>query len=62
MSLQKMTGLARALASLRPYRAAGAKSYFTYVNEPSMPIPDKEPCYVQCAEEAIEAAGLTSSE
>lgn len=64
MSLQKMTSLSRALSALKPYRAttAGAKSYFTYVNEPSMPIPNKEPCWVKTAEEAIESAGLASSE
>lgn len=65
MSLQRMTSLSKALSGLmRPYRATaavGSKSYFTYVNEPSMPIPDKEPCWVKSAEEAVEAAGLASS-
>ena len=66
-SLQKMTGLTRALKNLRPYRPAAAsvgtsKSYFTYVNEPAMPIPNKEPTWVKSAEEAVEAAGLASSE
>ncbi|XP_031786274.1 4-hydroxybutyrate coenzyme A transferase [Nasonia vitripennis] len=63
MSLQKMTSLSRALSALRPYRAAtaGSKSYFTYVNEPSMPIPNKEPCWVKTAEEALESAGLASN-
>ncbi|KAJ8684309.1 hypothetical protein QAD02_020101 [Eretmocerus hayati] len=61
MSLQKMTGLSRALSAMRPYRAATSKSFHSYVNEPGMPIPDKEPCWVKSAEEAIEAAGLASN-
>lgn len=36
------------------------KSYFTYVNEPSMPIPGKEPCWLKTADEAIEQAELDS--
>lgn len=36
------------------------KTYFTYVNEPSMPILDKEPCWVKTADEAIEKANLDS--
>ncbi|XP_014206318.1 uncharacterized protein LOC106637866 [Copidosoma floridanum] len=62
MSLQKMTSLTRALAAMRPYRvAATAKNYYTYVNEPSMPIPNKEPCWLSTAEEAIAAAELGSN-
>lgn len=38
------------------------KSYFTYVNEPSMPIPDKEPCWLKTADEAIEQAELDSDQ
>lgn len=36
------------------------KTYFTYVNEPSMPIPDKQPCWLKTADEAIEQAELDS--
>lgn len=36
------------------------KTYFTYVNEPSMPILDKEPCWLKTADEAIEKAELDS--
>ncbi|PBC29839.1 4-hydroxybutyrate coenzyme A transferase isoform X1 [Apis cerana] len=38
------------------------KTYFTYVNEPSMPILDKEPCWVKTADEAIEKANLDSDQ
>ena len=38
------------------------KSYFTYVNEPSMPIPGKEPCWLKTADEAIEQAELDSDQ
>ncbi|XP_017886449.1 uncharacterized protein LOC108628791 [Ceratina calcarata] len=38
------------------------KSYFTYVKEPSMPIPDKEPCWLGTADEAIEKAELDSDQ
>lgn len=66
-SLQKMTSLTRALAALRPYRVqatacSSSNGYHTYVNEPAMPIPDKEPRWVKSAEEACDAAGLASSE
>lgn len=59
-----MTSLSRALSGLKPYRASAstAKSYFTYVNEPAHPVPNKEPCYLNSAEEACEAAGLTSDQ
>lgn len=36
------------------------KTYFTYVDEPSMPIPDKSPCWLKTADEAIEKAELDS--
>lgn len=36
------------------------KTYFTYVNEPSMPIPGKEPCWVSSAEEAMKSVELDS--
>ena len=64
-SIQKLQTLTNAISALRPYRnpsAITSKSYFTYVNEPGMPIPKKEPCYVKTAEEALNAAGLASSE
>ncbi|XP_076677570.1 succinyl-CoA:acetate/propanoyl-CoA:succinate CoA transferase [Andrena cerasifolii] len=38
------------------------KSYFTYVNEPSMLIPGKEPCWLKTADEAIEQAELDSDQ
>ncbi|CAL7937987.1 unnamed protein product [Xylocopa violacea] len=38
------------------------KTYFTYVNEPSMPIPNKEPCWLKTADEAIEKAELDSDQ
>ncbi|XP_068978678.1 4-hydroxybutyrate coenzyme A transferase-like [Bombus flavifrons] len=38
------------------------KTYFTYVNEPSMPILDKEPCWLKTADEAIEKAELDSDQ
>ncbi|XP_054015505.1 4-hydroxybutyrate coenzyme A transferase-like isoform X1 [Hylaeus anthracinus] len=38
------------------------KTYFTYVNEPSMPIPGKEPCWLKTADEAIEQAELDSDQ
>ncbi|XP_076300935.1 succinyl-CoA:acetate/propanoyl-CoA:succinate CoA transferase isoform X2 [Lasioglossum baleicum] len=41
---------------------ASKKSYFTYVNEPSMPIPGHEPCWLKTADEAIEQAELDSDQ
>ncbi|KOC70996.1 4-hydroxybutyrate coenzyme A transferase [Habropoda laboriosa] len=38
------------------------KTYFTYVNEPSMPILDKQPCWLKTADEAIEKAELDSDQ
>ena len=63
MSVQRMNILSKAALKLfRPYRALGSKNYYTYVNEPSMPIPNKDPCYVKSSEEALEAAGLSSGQ
>lgn len=59
-ALKRMTALTRALTASRMIRVHAPKTYYTYVNEPSMPIPGKEPCWVKTAEEAIENAGLTS--
>ncbi|KZC05952.1 PREDICTED: 4-hydroxybutyrate coenzyme A transferase-like [Dufourea novaeangliae] len=41
---------------------ASKKSYFTYVKEPSMPIPGKQPCWLKTADEAIEQAELDSDQ
>lgn len=38
------------------------KTYFTYVNELSMPILDKNPCWLKTADEAIEKAELDSDQ
>ncbi|XP_066582090.1 4-hydroxybutyrate coenzyme A transferase [Prorops nasuta] len=66
-TLQRVTSFTRVLAAMsgttRPACfQASKKTYFTYVNEPSMPIPCKEPCWVKTAEEAIEKAGLQSDQ
>lgn len=39
---------------------ASKKTYFAYRNEPSTPIPGKEPTWVKTADEAIEHAELDS--
>ncbi|KYN17954.1 hypothetical protein ALC57_09735 [Trachymyrmex cornetzi] len=62
---KRITSLTRALATMtfasRPcLQHATRKTFFTYVNEPSMPIPDKEPCWLKTADEAIEQAELDS--
>lgn len=64
-ALKRITGLTRALATMtsasRPcIQHAARKTFFTYVNEPSMPIPGKEPCWLKTADEAIEQAELDS--
>jgi len=64
-ALKRITSLTRALAAMtsasRPcLQHATRKTFFTYVNEPSMPIPGKEPCWVKTADEAIEQAELDS--
>lgn len=65
-ALKHITSLTRALATMTSasrscIQHATRKTYFTYVNEPSMPIPDKEPCWLKTADEAIEQAELDSS-
>lgn len=57
--------LARAYASMKGALNSSrsiykSRSYFTYVNEPSHPIPSKVPCWVKNASEAIQKAGLKS--
>ncbi|XP_011871694.1 PREDICTED: uncharacterized protein LOC105564140 isoform X1 [Vollenhovia emeryi] len=66
-ALKRITSLTRALATMtsasRPcIQRATRKTFFTYVNEPSMPIPSKEPCWVKTADEAIEQAQLDSDQ
>ncbi|KAH0558094.1 4-hydroxybutyrate coenzyme A transferase [Cotesia glomerata] len=52
----------KGLASAHGYRLQASKTFYTYVNEPAMPIPDKEPCWVKSSEEAVERAGLASDQ
>lgn len=64
-ALKRITSLTRALATAtsasRPcFHRAAKKTYYTYVNEPSMPIPGKKPCWLKTADEAIEQAELDS--
>ncbi|XP_015585358.1 uncharacterized protein LOC107263058 [Cephus cinctus] len=59
-ALKRMTSLTKALSTSWSYRLQMPKTYFTYVNEPAMPIPNREPHWVQTADEAIEQAKLKS--
>lgn len=62
-ALKRITGLTgrlKALSTSNAHRLHLPKTYYTYVNEPSMPIPDKEPIWVKSAEEALDQAGLAS--
>ena len=61
-ALKRMTGLTGSLKALTASKTRQhlPKTYYTYVNEPSMPIPNKEPTWVKSAEEAVEQAGLGS--
>ncbi|XP_031842620.1 succinyl-CoA:acetate/propanoyl-CoA:succinate CoA transferase [Nomia melanderi] len=66
-ALKRITTLSKTLNTLTASTRACSfqatkKSYFTYVNEPSMPIPDKQPCWVKTADEAIEQAELDSDQ
>ncbi|XP_014485090.1 PREDICTED: 4-hydroxybutyrate coenzyme A transferase-like [Dinoponera quadriceps] len=66
-ALKHITSLSRALATMtsasRPcLQHAARKTYFTYVNEPSMPIPGKDTCWLKTADEAIEQAELDSDQ
>lgn len=56
----KLTEGLKNLTSSHGYRFQASKTFYTYVNEPAMPIPDKEPCWVKTSEEAVERAGLAS--
>ncbi|XP_020283620.1 uncharacterized protein LOC109854685 [Pseudomyrmex gracilis] len=68
-ALKRITGLThRALATMTTSSRSWLqdrttrKTYFTYVNEPSMPIPGKEPCWLKTADEAIEKSELDSDQ
>ncbi|XP_014604419.1 PREDICTED: 4-hydroxybutyrate coenzyme A transferase-like [Polistes canadensis] len=67
-AIKRLTGLTKALTSMTTSTTrisclpAIKKNYFTYVNEPSMPIPGKEPCWLKTADEAIEQANLDSDQ
>ncbi|KAL2730851.1 4-hydroxybutyrate coenzyme A transferase-like [Vespula squamosa] len=67
-AFKRITSLTKALASMTTSTTrisclpAIKKNYFTYVNEPSMPIPGKEPCWLKTADEAIEQASLDSDQ
>ncbi|XP_076651330.1 succinyl-CoA:acetate/propanoyl-CoA:succinate CoA transferase [Halictus rubicundus] len=66
-TLKRITTLTKALNTLMASSRtssfqASKKSYFTYVNEPSMPITDKQPCWLKTADEAIEQAELDSDQ
>lgn len=58
--MTQLTGGLKALTASNTHRLHLPKTYYTYVNEPSMLIPDKEPVWVKSAEEAVEQAGLAS--
>lgn len=58
--ISRFSGTLNALSTKRGYRLQDAKTFYTYVNEPAMPIPGKEPCWVKTSEEAAERAGLAS--
>ncbi|XP_015112914.1 uncharacterized protein LOC107038372 [Diachasma alloeum] len=64
-SLRRVTGLTGGIKGLtrsHGYRQHLPKTFYTYVNEPAMPIPEREPCWVKTAEEAVERAGLASNQ
>lgn len=66
-TLKRITTLTKTLnmltaSSRTSSSVASKKSYFTYVNEPSMPIPGHEPCWLKTADEAIEQAELDSDQ
>ncbi|KAG7200876.1 hypothetical protein KM043_003239 [Ampulex compressa] len=66
-ALKRITSLSRALATMTSTSRLcslqnSRKTYFTYVNEPSMPIIGKEPCWLKTADEAIEQAELDSDQ
>lgn len=60
--IKNLTWNLNALAKRNNYVINSSKSFYSYVNEPAMPIPDKEPCWVKTSEEAAERAGLKSDQ
>lgn len=67
-AFKRITGLTRIFMSMTTSNtriccpSLSKKNYFTYVNEPSMPIPGKQPCWLNTADECIEQAGLDSDQ
>ncbi|XP_043469085.1 4-hydroxybutyrate coenzyme A transferase [Leptopilina heterotoma] len=64
-ALKQITSLTKAfkaVAASRTTQALVSKNFYTYSKEPAYPIPDKEPCWVKSAEEALQQAGLTSEQ
>lgn len=64
-ALKRMVNLSKTLKTMTTTSRlccfqTSRKTYFTYVNEPSMPILNKEPCWLKTADEAIEKAELDS--
>ncbi|XP_012280881.1 uncharacterized protein LOC105699974 [Orussus abietinus] len=57
---QRLRGLSRLLTSSRVISLPRPNSYYTYLNETSVPLPNKEPCWVKNADEAVAKAGLKS--
>ncbi|XP_033208942.1 4-hydroxybutyrate coenzyme A transferase-like [Belonocnema kinseyi] len=60
--ITSLTKVFKAMTATRASRVLASKNFYTYVNEPGMPIPDKEPCWVKTAEEAVQKAGLMSDQ
>lgn len=58
--IKNFTWSSNALIKRSTYGNNLSKNFYTYVNEPAMPIPGKEPCWVKTSEEAIQQAGLKS--
>ncbi|XP_029045910.2 4-hydroxybutyrate coenzyme A transferase-like [Osmia bicornis bicornis] len=66
-ALKRIIDLSKSLKTVATTSRPGClqsskKTYFTYVDEPSMPIPDKQPCWLKTADEAIEKAELDSEQ
>ncbi|KOX72759.1 4-hydroxybutyrate coenzyme A transferase [Melipona quadrifasciata] len=63
-ALKRMINLSKILKTMTTTSRfqTSRKTYFTYVNEPSMPILNKEPCWLKTADEAIEKAELDSDQ
>lgn len=58
--ITSLTKVFKAVAASRTTQALASKNFYTYSKEPAYPIPDKEPCWVKSAEEALQQAGLSS--